>query len=77
MDWGKQGSTSMLSPSPVVFFNHCLFISNSAAEATELVDMDILSHALHTDSTLSLEQASTKLLLQDWTAEAAFVKRPQ
>ncbi len=40
-------------------------ISSSATEITELVDMDTLSHALYIDSTLSLEQASTKPLLQD------------
>jgi len=57
----------MLSPSPAVFFNYCLITFSSAAEATELVDMDTPSHALHTDSTLSLEQALTKPLLQDST----------
>ena len=33
--------------------------------------MDTPSHALHTDSTLSLERVLTKLLLQDSTADAA------
>jgi len=33
--------------------------------------MDTLSHVLHTDSVLSLEQALTKPLLQDSTADAA------
>jgi len=33
--------------------------------------MDTLSHALRTDSTLGLEQALTKPLLQDSTADAA------
>ena len=59
----------MLSPSPAVFFNHCLITSSSAAEATELVDMDTPSHVLCTDLTLSLERASTKPLLQDWTCQ--------
>ena len=45
--------------------------SSSATEATELVDMDTPSHALRTDSTLSLEQALTKPLLQDSTTDAA------
>jgi len=36
-----------------------------------LVDMDTPSHALRTDSTLSLERALTKPLLQDSTADAA------
>jgi len=63
----------MFLPSLVIFFNHYLITSSSAAETTELVDMDIPSHALCTDSTLNLEQASTKPFLQNWTAEAAFV----
>jgi len=63
----------VLLPSPAVFFNYCLITSSSATEATELVDIDTPSHTLRTDLTLSLERASTKPLLQDWTAEAAFV----
>jgi len=37
----------VLSPSPTVFFNYCLITPNSAAEATELVNIDTPSHALH------------------------------
>ena len=45
-------------------------LSSSAAETTELVDMDTPSHVLCTDSTLSLEQVLTKPLLQDSTVDA-------
>ena len=55
------------------FFNYCLITSNSTTEAIELVDMNILSYALCTDSTLSLEWALTKVLLQNLTAKAALV----
>ena len=61
----------MLLPRPVVFFNHCLITFSFATEATELVNMDTLFHVLCTDSTLSLEQALTKPLLQDSTTKAA------
>ena len=54
-----------------VFFNHCLIISSFTIEIIELVDIDTLFHVLYTDSTLSLEQALTKLLLQDLIAEVA------
>jgi len=63
----------VLAPSPAVFFNYYLITSSSVAEVTELVDMDTPFHILCTDSTLSLEQTSTKPLLQDWTTEAIFV----
>ena len=71
LDWGKQGSTSVISPRPAVFFNYCLITSSSAIEATELVDMDTSSYALRTDSILSLERALTRPLLQNSTAKAA------
>ena len=54
-----------------VFFNHCLIISSFTIETIELVDIDIPFHVLYTDSTLSLEQVLTKLLLQDLIAEVA------
>ena len=54
-----------------VFFNHCLIISSFTIEIIELVDIDIPFHVLYTDSTLSLEQVLTKLLLQDLIAEVA------
>jgi len=43
---------------------------SSAIKITELVDIDTLLYTLRTDSTLSLEQASIKLLLQDSAPEA-------
>jgi len=61
----------MLLPRLVVFFNHCLITFSFAIEATELVNMDTPFYVLCTDSTLSLERALTKLLLQDLTTKAA------
>ena len=63
LDWGKWGSILITLLRPVVFFSHCLITSSSAIKVRELVDIDTSSYVLWTNSTLSLEWVSTKLLV--------------